>query len=403
MAMPFTRTILMLGIAALSSAAARAQFDGKFSLSKAIYPAGEPVFLSFKLTNTSGQKLMVHSASPLTFCSGYDFKLIGAMDRYAPHCNGGQGGSCASGAVTLAPGQSHIDRILLNQRYDLRKPGHYKLHAAYDATYVSDGKSLASLVTDGLHQTIKADLEIVLVPAQNLELREEFAPYVEELASPDWERRQEAAKVIAYLAPTFLEPEIIKMLDSRDLQGYGVEGLRNLGTPSAHQVLAEVVKNSPPSLIENSAIGYLGEIGDKSDIATLLNAAHANAEESSNRETALLAVGEAGGDDAVPVLLAELNDPDIDARQAAIRGLYSTGSRLAVPVLIALLRSPQWRESSTAEYGLEVLTHRRGVEANTMDPLPQETYGKWSVWWAANGHNATMYTLNDCGEILPLP
>jgi hypothetical protein len=38
------------------------------------------------------------------------------------------------------------------------------------------------------------------------------------------------------------------------------------------------------------------------------------------------AIGAAGGDDAVSVLVAELSDPEIDSRQSAIRRLYSTGA-----------------------------------------------------------------------------
>lgn len=40
--------------------------------------------------------------------------------------------------------------------------------------------------------------------------------------------------------------------------------------------MAGVVKNSPSSPYQNPAIGYLGGIGDKSDIATLLNTARTN-------------------------------------------------------------------------------------------------------------------------------
>jgi HEAT repeat protein len=149
---------------------------------------------------------------------------------------------------------------------------------------------------------------------------------------------------------------------------------------------------------------YTGtDVLDESDIATLLNTAHTNAEESTNRETALEAIGAAGGDDAVPVLVAELNDPDIDSRQAAIRGLYSTGSRFAVPVLIELLRSPQWRESLTAEYGLEVLTHRRGASTELAEPPPPDTYLKWIRWWKTDGQTAIIFRASQCGEIEALP
>jgi len=351
-----------------------AQLDGSFSLSKSTYLAGEPVFLLFTVKNVGNQPVLVRTARPLSICSGYQFDLKGAKDREAIGCgSAGAGGSCASSGAILKAVENRTDRILLNARYDLRQPGVYPLHVAYRLNYAPADEDLAALVNRN-HRDFQDQLEIVIESSQPDDLKPEFAQYARQLDSSDLQTMVEAEEVIAYLAPRFMEPAIIKMLDSPDLRSYGVEGLHNLGTPSAHHALADVVKNSPPSPYQNPAIGYLGAIGDKSDIATLLNTAHTNAEESSNRETALEAIGAAGGDDAVPVLVAELNDPGIDSRQAAIRGLYSTGSRFAVPVLIELLRSPQWRESLTAEYALEVLTHRRGASTELAEPpLPTLT------------------------------
>ena len=382
---------------------ATAQLDGRFSLSKTVYLAGEPVFLLFTVKNVGSQPVPVRTARPLSFCSGYQFDLKGARDREANGCGpAGTGGSCASGGAILKPGEARTDRILLNARYDLRQPGVFLLHVTYRLEHVPADEDLTAFVLNGTHQDFQDQLEIVIEPPRLDDLKPEFAQYARQLDSSDLQTKQEAEDVIAYLAPPFMEPSIIKMLDSPHLRGYGIEGLHNLGTESAHHALADVVKNSPPSPYQNPAIGYLGGIGDKSDVATLLNAAHTNAEESNNRESALEAIGEAGDDDAVPVLVAELNDPGIDSRQAAIRGLYSTGSRLAVPVLIGLLRSPQWRESLTAEYGLEVLTHRSGASTELAEPPPPDTYLKWLRWWKTDGQTATIFRAGQCAEIEPL-
>lgn len=137
-----------------------------------------------------------------------------------------------------------------------------------------------------------------------------------------------------------------------------MEGLRNLGTPSAHRALAEFVKNSPPTNVVGpyqEALRYLGEVGDAGDIPILLAAARANTPDSFSRMLAIESAGMAGGAAAVPSLGRELNDPSFDTKQAAVRALYLTGSRAAVPVLIGLLRSPEWRVSLTAESGLQLL------------------------------------------------
>jgi hypothetical protein len=64
-------------------------------------------------------------------------------------------------------------------------------------------------------------------------------------------------------------------------------------------------------------------------------------------------------------------------RQSAVRALYSTGSGAAVPVLIERLRSPEERISGTAEFGLQVLMHRRATEPNS-ETKPATTYARWT-------------------------
>src|ERR1700722_15243267 len=123
---------LLLGIlAAFLPACAAAQFEVSFSLSKTTYLAGEPVFLSLTVKNVSTEQLQISAADPLTFCSGYQFELQGARDRAGASCL--RAGSCVGGFATLAPGKSRTDRILLNKRFDLRRPGSYALKVVYRA------------------------------------------------------------------------------------------------------------------------------------------------------------------------------------------------------------------------------------------------------------------------------
>lgn len=377
-----------------------AQLEGSFSLSKPTYLAGEPVFLSFTVRNVGKLPIQIRTADPLSFCSGYHFEIAEVRSRWALPCGGeGRGGSCASSAEILPPGKSRTDRILLNAAFELRRPGTYLLDATYRLKYGPAGENLSALELSPTYRDFQAQEQIVLEASQVDELQPLFARYVHELDSADYHVRLDAAKVIAYLAPKFLEQTILEMLDTTAFQSYGLEGLRNLGTPSAHQALAEFVKNSPKN---DQAIRYLGEIGDAGDIPVLIEAAHANTPESSGREVAIESAGEVGGADAVPELLKELDDPSLDTQQAAVRALYVTGSRAAVPVLIGLLRSPEWRVSLTAEYGLQVLTHRIGAKTDSMNPPPPDTYAKWMQWWRTEGPAATIYKQDQCGEVAPL-
>jgi HEAT repeat protein len=196
------------------------------------------------------------------------------------------------------------------------------------------------------------------------------------------------------------------MLHTPGRQSIGVEGLRNLGTPSAHRALLEFVRDSPPTNIPalyQNALRYLGEIGDSDDVPILLKAAHTNALDSYSREVAIESAGVAGGAAAVPSLEAELQDRPMDTRLDIVRALPLTGSRVAVPVLIRLLQSPEGRISSFAEYGLEALTHLRGAKLDgSLPPLPT-AYSKWMRWWVTDGQTATIFKPDQCGEIKPIP
>ena len=384
-----------------------AQLEGTFSLSKPTYLAGEPVFLSFTVKNVSKDPIQIRTADPLSFCADYQFEVAGMRDRWSLPCGGeGRGGSCSSSATILQVGTSHTDRILLNARYDLRQPGIYTIHVTHRLKYGPANESLAALQQSGNYQDFQFAGQLMIQPSQADDLKSEFVKYVHDLDSVDDHERSEAGQVIACLAPKFLESTILKMLYLQSLQGFGLEGLHNLGTPSAHRALTEFVKNSQPTNVVGpyqDALHYLGEIGDASDIPVLLNAAHANAPDSLSRELAIESAGRAGGAAAVPSLVTELNDPSLNTKQAAVRALYLTGSKTAVPVLIGLLRSPEWRVSLTAEYGLQILTHRSGAKTETMNPPPPDTYSKWMQWWRADGQTATIFNFDQCGETVPLP
>jgi len=388
-------------------ALAGSQLDGRLYLSKEKYVAGEPVYLVFEVENKGTQPVTIKTADPLSFCGGYALEVEGAKPQesfWSFGCYGGVGGSCISGSEVLKAGARHIDRILLNQTYDLRRPGTYSLRVSHELPYGTGDGDLTMLSPGDTHETFDAQLNIVLESSQDSELKPEFQTYLLGLRSDDSRRRTEAANVIADLAPPFLEGTILQMLDSPDLKYYGVRGLHNLGTPTAHQALVSFVRNSQTTRETGAyqdAIRYLGQMGDHTDLAMLLRVARANLPDSSSRELAMESAGEVGGDDAVPLLVAELKDPSIDVKQSAVRALYLTGSINAVPVLIELLRSTEERVSWTAEFGLQVLTHRSATTPNS-GVTPATTYAKWNQWWNTHRDSVTIFKYDQCGDIVPL-
>jgi hypothetical protein len=335
--------------------------EGHFYLSKEKYLAGEPVFLVFEVQNRGDHPVMMKTGNAWSFCGGYKIEVEGAKSLDSFGCHGGGGGSCGISHEVLKPGSRHIDRILLNESYDLRQAGNYSLHVSHELRYgPSDGDGIMP-ISDDTRERFDARLGIILEVSRDGELKPEFQRYLLELQSDDARQKNEAANVIANLAPTFMERTITHMLDAPNLRYFGVRGLRNLGTPTAHQALLSFVKNSPPTQVSGphqDAIRYLGEIADLNDLPVLLQVAHENAPNSYCREVAMESAGRAGGADAVPLLVEELKNTSIEVRQAPVRALYLTGSRSAVPILIELLRLPNEQASGTAEFGLEVLTHR---------------------------------------------
>lgn len=402
--MPRFLTLFSLAVSLSLPGLAVSQLEGRFYLSRKTYSAGEPVYLVFEVENKGSQPVKIMTADPLSFCGNYKLEVSGAKSRESFGCYGGVGGSCASSEVLLRPGGKHFDRILLNRSYDLRQPGSYSLHVTHELPYGPADGDLAMLTPASTHETFDAQLEIVLKPSQDNELNPEFQKYLQDLQSSDPQRRIEAGQVIANLAPPFLEKTILQMLDSPQLRYFAVRGLHNLGTPAAHQALVSFVKDSPPIQSAGEyqdAIRYIGEIGDRNDLAVLLEVAHANPPDSYNRDVAMESAGKVGGDGAVPLLAAELKDQSADVRQSAVRALYSTGSRAAVPVLIELLRSPEERVSETAEFGLQVLTHHRATEPNS-EVKPAATYPKWTQWWNTHRESATIFKDDQCGDVVVL-
>jgi hypothetical protein len=381
---------------------ANSTLEGHFYLSKQKYLAGEPVFLMFEVQNKGDQPVMIKTGNPWSFCGGYKIEVQGAKSLDSLGCQAAGGGSCGISYEVLKAGSKHIDRILLNESYDLRQAGNYSLHVSHGLRYGASDEDGTLPFTDETRERFDWEMEIVLEASRDGELRPEFQKYMLELHSDDARQRNEAANVIANLAPIFMEREITHMLDMPNLRYFGVRGLRNLGTPSAHQALLAFVKNSPPTQVSGAyqdAIRYLGEIGDANDLPVLLQAAHENSPGSFSQEVAMESAGRAGCDDAVPLLVEELKNTSVEVRQAAVRALYLTRSRSAVPILIALLRSPDERVSGTAEFGLEVLTHHAARQTNSTAAV---SYWTWTQWWNIHRNKAEIFKYDQCGDVLPL-
>jgi HEAT repeat protein len=189
----------------------------------------------------------------------------------------------------------------------------------------------------------------------------------------------------------------VGMLRQSTSREFALLGLKNLNTPRAREELAKIVENSSELTQENvTAVGYLGQMGDKKYFPLLLKLAQ-KVESDQGREY-VLAAAELGGADAVPFLQGLLRSTDPAAKANAVLGLEQTGSRAAVPLLMEQLKDPHGELGSLALNGLVGLTHRSPGEEK-----PAVAYADWEKWWAANAGRTAVYGPRECGDIERLP
>src|ERR1700730_6150502 len=130
---------LWLFVAVLAPSLCPAQVTATFSLEKSTFAPGEPVFLTLTLHNEGKDSAEVHAADPYSFCSGYKIHITRDAAP-EPACFQSYGGSCLSGALSLGPGASHTERLLLNYRNSsqgelgapVSLPGDYTVDATRD-------------------------------------------------------------------------------------------------------------------------------------------------------------------------------------------------------------------------------------------------------------------------------
>ena len=203
---------LWLFVALLSPSLCAAQVTGTFSLEKATFASGEPVFLTLTLHNEGMGAVEIQTAPDrFSFCSGYTIHITRDAAP-EPACFQNAGGSCMSGVTSLGPGSSSTERLLLNYRNnsrgDLRAPvslpGDYTVEASREISYAplhSNSRVYSAPDRSLVHQMfhLRVDPALELSPTV-------YVPYIQQLDSKEEPVRREAARTLATLAPPALEP-----------------------------------------------------------------------------------------------------------------------------------------------------------------------------------------------------
>ncbi len=402
---------LCLFAALLVPVACEAQVTGAFSLDKATFAPGEPVLLSFTLTNTGDRSEEVATADPYAFCSGFQIH-VAREGGPSPACFEGYAGSCVGGALLLPPGASHTEHLLLN--YQNRAQGDMSLPVSGAGGYTIDAireinfappsehsRSFSAPDQGKVHQVLTLRVDETLQVSSSI-----YDPYVEQLESKDFRARQEAARTLTTLAPRTLEPLLIPFATSPDwaIRQFAPLALARLGTEASLSTLAQMLLHTEPGSYEYMmAAQSLGETHDPAWFPLLLKIADQQG------PMYLRYAAESGGSAAIPALLARLNTADSGAPFAIADALGRTASRAAIPPLIALLGPAATSREASAQslavnagIALTRLTHVSAEQGLNGSEIPS-WQARWQRWWTNSGSTAPIYPSDECAAETKLP
>lgn len=381
--------LLIAGLCAFCTISTAAQVTGEFYMEKETFAPGEPVFLYFKLSNHGPDAIRLMSPDiDQPGCSANSITVTSDPPPAYSCPNFAETGCVLNGTLKplppLLPGQSDIQRFLLNFNREVNDPGDYVVNAShFDIPIGAGGEAQANL-------HFRVDGDAPPYPAAK------FQPWADQLKSSDPMKRFEAAQTLASLAPRSLEDTLIGFAANPEFRRYAPLALHRLNTPRSIEAMANMVKaNGPGTWEQMEGARYLAETGDRQWYPLLLELALKNGKISNYPAYA----AELGGETMLPDLLALANNPD--TRLQAVMAMGSTASRQAIPILIDLLKSQDEGVSWRAAYSLRLLTHRSaGPKGEAHDP--QTDYRMWTKWWQNEGTSAPIYKDTECGETAPL-
>ena len=284
----------------------------------------------------------------------------------------------------MRPGESYIERFLLNFDHEIYTPGDYWVEAKHSG--------LGNPTVGDAHTKLNFRVEENTIPPSELQ------PWLDGLKSADREKRMEAARALAGIAPPSLEETLLGFINNPEFRRYAALAFHRLNTPRSMDAMAELMQG-PVTNEQMEAGRYLAETGNQRWYPLLRDAAEKNVRISSYPAYA----AELGGDKALPMLIAFAKSPDREFTGGnAIMAMGSTGARNAIPVLLDYLNSPDVNISDRAAYALQLMTHRTAAR-DKLNRNRRTESAEWSQWWKREGATARIYKDTECGEMIQLP
>jgi hypothetical protein len=158
----------------------------------------------------------------------------------------------ASGEVSLAPKETFVERLLLNEWYDFPLTGTYRIKIALlDDSGTNDSASAGRPSTDFTVQINPRD------PAQLEDVCQELANKA--ISGATLEESMDAASALSYIRDPLAIDSLIRVLQHGSLvEHYAVDGLGRIGSPKAIAAL-EAAQNHPDEEVR-AAARYMLEV-----------------------------------------------------------------------------------------------------------------------------------------------
>jgi len=195
------------------------------TLPEASVSLNEPIYANLTLANRGAEETTVDLG--LNGKSNIELTVQRPNGAVATYTLSGEGFG-QSGEVTLAPGASHREKLLLNEWYRFDQPGVYLLQLR---------------LKDGSKELTRNDgnkLSLEVQPVHPLHLRDVAETLADRAVNGStYEERRQAANALSYMTHPAALPALARVLRHGSLvEDYAVVGLGRIGTPEAAAILA---------------------------------------------------------------------------------------------------------------------------------------------------------------------
>jgi hypothetical protein len=389
----YVTTLLVLG--GWAPSVSGQQIATRYYPEKEQYLVGEPVIVVFEVINNSPNKVAIADSAcrPADSNELQDFEVDKASPRRTIELYGCGpklefGGCLSSPPREVPPRGAFRRRLLVEGPFELDSPGEYHVKAKNEWG-VSVGKR---------------EFYIRLRMPGRGELESAYEPLFNDLYSADSRIQELAASAVAQNPPLFAEAALLKFADYVSVHAYSgvitqfaADGLRRLATPAAR---AKLLQMASTQWVEQPAIEALGQIGDPRDCHSMLEIASAS--DGYTRAEAYIAAGRICRESSIPILASLVGARDSQLLLGVAGGLVNTSSREAVPPLIAMLENPTRDVRQAAADALAALTHRKSRFGVEDGGSAKPSHGEWLAWWSGNSRTATIFGYDQCTAAQPL-